>query len=372
LLGIADKSAFSFRFLVFGFQLLLFPSVIVVLMPHGRQKWLSENRKPKMQARVLDLDGSIARQTQLLRRTGALILRLQEWGRNLRLACLHTTLTRFEQQLAEFIGSRYDTRPFLTFIGSGDFHHVSLALLRRLTGPFNLLVIDNHPDWMRGIPFLHCGTWLYLAAQLPNVQRIFHLGGAVDFDNAYRWLAPWPMIRSGKIVVAPAKQHFHGRLWDHIAHQPLRRRPDVPAGPSILSEWLAPYRAELTAWPLYISLDKDVLTADEAVVNWDSGHLTEAEVMAVLSAFINAADGSLAGMDVVGDWSPVRLRGWMRRLLHWTEHPPLTIDPNEAARRNQALNLRLLECVSSLLPLTRSVRDGRFGPSRTLRASRHE
>ncbi len=306
-----------------------------------------------MQARILDLDGSLARQTLLLRRSGAVIVRLQDWGRNIRLACRHGALARFEEQLAQLLGSDYDAKPSLTFLGSGDFHHVSLALLRRLTGPFNLLVIDNHPDWMRGIPFLHCGTWLYHAAQLPTVQRIFHLGGAVDFDNAYRWLAPWPMLRSGKIVVSPARQRFQGHLWDRIAHRPLRRRPDAPAIPDILSDWLDPYRAELAACPLYISLDKDVLTADEAVVNWDSGHLTSEEVLAILTAFLDAASGELAGMDVVGDWSPVTLRGWMRRLLHWTEHPALRIDANEATRRNQALNLRLLECVAPRLATLR-------------------
>ncbi len=302
-----------------------------------------------MQTRVLDLDGSIVRQTLLLRRRGAVILRLQEWGRNLRLSCRHGTFARFERQLAQLLGSHRDTQPFLSFLGSGDFHHVSLALLRRLTGPFNLLVIDNHPDWMRGIPFLHCGTWLYHAAQLPNVQRIFHLGGDVDFDNAYRWLAPWPMIRSGKIIVAPSRRRFQGSYWDRIAHRPLRRRPDKPAGDDILLEWLAPYRTELAAYPLYISLDKDVLNAFEGAVNWDSGYLTASEVMMVLTAFLDAADGELAGMDIVGDWSPVRLHGWMRRVLHWTEHPRLTIDANEATRRNQALNLRLLDYLSPRL-----------------------
>ncbi len=310
-----------------------------------------------MQTRVLDLDGSIARQTQLLRRSGAVILRLQEWGRSIRLACRHRTFARFERQLAQLLGSLHDPQPFLSFLGSGDFHHVSLALLRRLTSPFNLLVIDNHPDWMRGIPFLHCGTWLYHAARLPNVHRIFHLGGDVDFDNAYRWLAPWPMIRSGKIIVAPSRRGLHGRYWNRIAHQPLRRRPDQPVGEDILSEWFAPYRAELAACPLYISLDKDVLTASEAVVNWDSGYLKAAEVMAILSAFLDAADGELAGMDVVGDWSPVRLHGWMRRLLHWTEHPPLSIDANEATRRNQALNLRLMEFVSPMPTVAREAKE---------------
>jgi hypothetical protein len=303
-----------------------------------------------MQTRVLDLDGSLLRQTRFLRRSNAAILRLEEWGRNLRLACSLAALARFEGQLAQLTGSRHDAGPFLTFLGSGDFHHVSLALLRRVTLPFNLLVIDNHPDWMRGIPFLHCGTWLYHAARLPKVQRIFHLGGAVDFENRYRWLAPWPMIRAGKIVVAPARQRFRGRLWDPIAHQPLRRHPDEPAGPNLLLKWLAPYRAELAARPLYISLDKDVLNASEALVNWDSGHLTAAEVTAILSAFQSAADGELAGMDVVGDWSPVHLRGWMQRLLHWTEHPGLASDVDEATRRNESLNLRLLECLLSPVP----------------------
>jgi arginase family enzyme len=301
-----------------------------------------------MQSRILDLDGSLVQQTQLLQRSGASILSFQEWGRNLRIACRHGVLARFEKRLAQLSGCPHDAQPFFTFLGSGDFHHVSLALLRRVTVPFNLLVIDKHPDWMRGIPFLHCGTWLYHAAQLPNVRRIFHLGGAVDFDNRYYWLAPWPMIRSGKIVIAPAHRHFQGRCWDRIAHQPLRRCPDEPASRDLLEKWLAPYRADLAAWPLYISLDKDVLTAAEAVVNWDSGCLTAAEIWAILEAFTNAVGGELAGMDVVGDWSPVYLHGWAQQILHWTEHPALAIDPNEAVRRNQTLNLRLIECVSAV------------------------
>src|SRR5206468_2304077 len=110
----------------------------------------------------------------------------------------------------------------------------------------------------------------------------------------------------------------------------------------LIESWLDPHRADLASRPLYISLDKDVLPAAEAVVNWDSGHLVPREVIDVLQAFRNASAG-LAGMDVVGDWSPVRLHGLLRRVLHWTEHPPLAIDPEEATRRNEQLNLRLLE-----------------------------
>lgn len=306
-----------------------------------------------MRTRILNLDGGIVRQTLLTRRTRAAVLPLREWGPRLRLACRHGSFARFQKRLARYLGSQYDTEPFLSFIGSGDFHHISLALLRRLRGPFNLLVLDNHPDWMRGVPLLHCGTWLWHAAHLPGVQRIFHLGGAVDFDNAYRWLAPWPLLRSGKIVVAPARQRFHGRWWDKMAHRPLRPSPERPATREDIESWLAPYRDDLAAWPLYVSLDKDVLPATEAVVNWDSGHLSVAEVLAVLEAFGNAASENWAGMDLVGDWSPVRTSGLLRRFLDWSEHPTLTLDAEEATRCNEALNLRLLACLPGTpLPLS--------------------
>jgi hypothetical protein len=300
-----------------------------------------------MRTRILDLDGSLVRQDQLVRHLQARILPLQDWGPSLRIACSHASFGRFQDRLTVLCGSDHDAEPFLSFLGSGDFHHVSLALLRRLHRPCNLLVLDNHPDWMRGVPVLHCGTWLYHVAQLSGVRRIFHLGGDVDFDNAYRWLAPWPMLRCGKIIVSPARRRFRGKRWGHVPHRPLRKWADQPADAGAIEDWLAPFRAELAALPLYISLDKDVLAASEGAVNWDSGHWTAREVVDVVRAFVAAAEGELAGMDVVGDWSPVRLHGLMRRVLHWTEHPRQDIDPDAAAQQNERLNLLLLDGLSA-------------------------
>jgi hypothetical protein len=298
-----------------------------------------------MQTRILDLDASLVRQKKLLSHAQA-VVPLGDWGPSLRIACSHWSFRRFVVDLSRRIGSQDDATPWLSFIGSGDFHHVSLALLRRLRRPCNLLVIDNHPDWMRSVPLLHCGTWLYHAARLPMVRRVFHVGGDVDFDNAYQWLAPWPMLRSGKIVVIPAMRRFRGRRWAGVPHRPLRARPDALAGHCAIEELLRPFRDELAARSLYISLDKDVLIASEAVVNWDSGHLRRRELLDVLEVFQTAAGRELAGVDVVGDWSPVRLRGTLRRLLDWTEHPAQGVDTDEATGRNEALNLLLLEALA--------------------------
>jgi len=294
-----------------------------------------------MHIRLLDLDGSFALQNVLQHRYQPVVHEARAWGRRIRLGCGFRRFRLFEEALSVLCHDE-PPGPALTFYGSGDFHHVSLALVRRLQEPFNLLVLDNHPDWMRGIPFLHCGTWLHHAAQLPQVQRIFHVGGDVDFDNGFRWLAPWSALRSGKIKVFPSVRTYRRGNWPGVPHSPVRPEPTALTNADRIEELLAPHRFELRRYPLYISVDKDVLVESDAVVNWDSGKLTLPEVSQVLQAFQAAAGGNLAGVDIVGDWSPVCLQGWLRRVLHWTEHPPLNIEELRAVRCNERTNLALL------------------------------
>lgn len=301
-----------------------------------------------MDVRLLDLDGGLVCQQRLLERHQPAVLRVRDWGPRLRMACRFAAFHHFEKRLTALAGRAHD-EPAVTFCGSGDFHHVSLALVRRIQTPLNILVLDNHPDWMRGIPFLHCGTWLHHASLLPHVQRIFHVGGDVDFDNAYRWLCPRRRLCDGRIVVMPSRRHFHGHPWRKIAHEPLRPDEATPVDEPRMRQLLQPWLRELASRPLYISLDKDVMQARDATVNWDSGYLSAAEVNLVLRTFLEAAQGKLASMDVVGDWSPVQLYGLGRRLLHLTEHPPLSVSQAEAITRNEAFNLELVELMASAI-----------------------
>jgi hypothetical protein len=301
----------------------------------------TDGREHGMETRIIDLDGSLFPQRAVAARSRAIVYPARQWGPGIRLACSFRRFSRFEQALTHLFGTAADDEPQLNWYGSGDFHHVTLALLRRLRQPFNLLVLDNHPDWMRFVPFLHCGTWLAHAARLPMVQRIFHIGGDVDFDNAYRCLAPWRSLRSGKIVVVPAARHYQRFPWRALPHEPLRDSAGDPATPERIADILRPFAADLAEYPLYVSLDKDVMTASASVVNWDSGRLTLQEVLDVLEGARGLAPG-LAGMDIVGDWSPVVLDGWFRRLFHLTMHPPLDVEPGDAARTNEQTNMVLL------------------------------
>jgi arginase family enzyme len=301
-----------------------------------------------MHIRVLDLDGSVRRQNRLMDRHRPAEHDLAWWGPRIRLGCSFSRFQLFERALAATLADEEAAGPALTFYGSGDFHHVSLALLRRLPGPCNLLVLDNHPDWMRGVPFLHCGTWLYHAARLPQVRSVFHVGGNVDFDNGFRRLAPWPLLRSGKLTVFPAVRCFKTGTWTQVAHEPVRPKAVFQVTDRRLRGLLYPFRQALKSYPLYISLDKDVMTAAEAPANWDSGHLHLAEVEDILRCFVDAARGELAGMDIVGDWSPVRTKGLFRRLLHWTEHPRLALTPAAATCSNERANLTLLNALARM------------------------
>ncbi len=293
-----------------------------------------------MQVRILDLDGSVRIQQGLVEEVHSEMLAAQDWGPRVRMACSFRRFRKFEQALAQKTDGAADTRPWLTFCGSGDFHHVSLALVRRLREPINLVILDNHPDWMRGVPFMHCGTWVYHAARLPRVERIYHLGGDVDFDNYYQGMAPWSLLRSGKIVVLPAARRFERGSWRRVPNEGLRPPGQTSLTAERVAEVLAPHRAELESRPLYISLDKDVMTAQDAAINWDSGHLGLPDVLLLLEYLTQQAD--LAGMDIVGDWSPVKLQGCLRHFMHWTEHPNLRMDSAHATQVNERTNLAIL------------------------------
>jgi hypothetical protein len=296
-----------------------------------------EELGPVMRVRILDFDGSLVPQRDLFPPIDLDWIAAREQGPRIRLACTSREYQRFRRWLAD--SASFD-HPTITFYGSGDFHHVTLALLERLPGPFNLLVLDKHPDWMRGVPFVHCGTWLHHALRLPNLKKVFHSGGELDFDNAYRLLAPWHELRSGRVVVFPARRVYVRGGWKSVPVRPLIR--DSRPLEAALREALAPFHEDLARHPLYVSIDKDVLVEAEAAVNWDSGLLNLADAFSVLDMFLEAAGRRLAGADVLGDWSPIKLGTFLNWLCHRLDHPSPVHDPGAAARRNGAANAEIL------------------------------
>ena len=147
--------------------------------------------QPEIDVVVLDLDSAVAPGAL----GAAMWIDLRAWGPRIRLGCGMAQFAAFQCALAGQLAGLSRERVPMMFGGSGDFHHVSLALLQRQRSPVNLLVLDKHPDWVQGLPFLHCGTWLRHVLDLDHVGRISHVGGEGDFEHAL-WgrLSPWPAL----------------------------------------------------------------------------------------------------------------------------------------------------------------------------------
>ncbi len=82
--------------------------------------------------RILDLDGSLDGQDALFSLHHAERVPARDWGPQIRLAGTFGTFHKFRQWLA---GAMPAQNGEVVFFGSGDFHHVTLALLERIRSP---------------------------------------------------------------------------------------------------------------------------------------------------------------------------------------------------------------------------------------------
>ncbi len=304
-----------------------------------------------MRVRILDLDGGVTAQAALASDDPA-IVPLSDWGPAIRICSSFPRYRRFEQALAERMAGD-DAGPEIRFCGSGDFHHVTVALLRQVREPFNLLIVDKHPDWVGHAPLMHCGTWVNHALAHPQLVRLIHVGADLDLDNVFRWVAPWWALTSGKAVAFPAVRRLSRGRWCDVPNQPLRVDANRCLDAARLDEIVGSLRADLERVPLYITIDKDVMRSADALVNWDSGRLTLDEILSILDGFVRAARGRLVGVDVMGDWSPPRVQGWLRNMLNKTERAAYRFDPAEAATRNGRTNRAIVDTVRRAIAAAR-------------------
>ncbi|HET7561535.1 MAG TPA: hypothetical protein VFJ87_04050 [Rhodanobacteraceae bacterium] len=281
----------------------------------------SPSRMP-LHLRLLDADGSVDAPALASVAAWASITRvdLDGLGPALRLWSRRKHIAAARQRLA----AAGDPHPTLTFLGSGDFHHLAALLIERVHEPFTVLHFDNHPDWVRLAPRWHCGSWVNRVLALPSVQRVVTVGPCSDdLVNPGRKGGNWRALDSGKLVLFP---------WQHAPSRLRRRIADGP-GHAWSGGWihwrnLAERQLEdavalvLDAIPtpaVWITIDKDVLPEHEAVTNWDQGQMPLQALEAMLRAV--GACKRILGADVCGEYTPPRHRNWLKRLEAWRDQP---------------------------------------------------
>jgi hypothetical protein len=281
---------------------------------------------------VLDTDGSVGALPD------ALVLPLGSWQERIRFGCGMQVYREFAKALDGELPVVHGT----VFLGSGDFHHVSYALIARLNPNrmIKVVVLDNHPDNMRFPVGIHCGSWVRRVAALPWVGHVDVLGiTSRDVAARHAWENYFTPLLRGKLT-----------NWCIGVDVRWAKRLGLAArflsfdSPAELIDRFADYHRKNPV-PAYLTIDKDVLSASVVHTNWDQGCMSEANMLAIIGLFRR----SLVGSDVTGDVSAYRYKTrWKRWMSAMDGQCDVSSkDLEDWQGEHHRVNLRVLDAIAA-------------------------
>jgi arginase family enzyme len=156
------------------------------------------------------------------------------------------------------------------FIDNGNYHYVTKLWTNMIREPFRLILFDHHTDMQPlKIPgLLSCGSWVReMLIHNKNLREVMVLGTPAGAERK-------------------ATQEWGNRVLfddEELIHRHQIRIPK-----------------DVGRLPVYVSIDKDVLSTKDAETNWDQGKVTLAELKAILESIF--AHERVIGMDVCGEY----------------------------------------------------------------------
>ena len=160
-----------------------------------------------------------------------------------------------------------DTETGIHLIDTGNYHYMSRIFTSFVDECYDLLLIDHHTD-MQEASFgglLSCGSWAREVLEKDVNIRTLTLIGPEKFEEG-----------GEEILLNVGGRNLSGRIY-HGAHH---------ADGNV---------------PLYISVDKDVMSTSECITNWDQGDLSLSGLGEVLTEL--AEGRRIIGADICGGLS---------------------------------------------------------------------
>ena len=203
------------------------------------------------------------------------------------------------------------------FLDNGNFHYLTRFWCEKISEDFALVVYDHHVDLRKPVfpGLMSCGSWIRdVLLRNSHCRAVLIIG---------------PECAQADII--------ERELQSLVAEdQPLRASAPVRVccftEDDILDGRVArelPHLLDALHLPVYISIDKDVLSRKVLRTNWDQGIMTEAEFRHELDRFTMDPDIHILGVDICGEPA----YNACRRLL----------DDTRDLRRSDGVNRRLLE-----------------------------
>lgn len=301
--------------------------------------------------RILNFDDSLIDQKMFLKELSPEIVDFKRFGLESRIW--------LNQKIAKEIYNALDPelRNCPTFLGSGDYHHLSSLLIRQFEEPLTVIVFDHHPDWDILPPRLACASWVTHILRRPNIKKVILIGVSSE-DISTR------IINTGNLK-AFAQDRLEIYPYRHKATNVFFRR--VPANSSIIVkgrppwsiiQWRELFRENMldafmsiisrvdTAC-VYVSIDKDCLKAEDAMTNWEEGFLELKDMLQMLSIIKERCD--ILGVDVVGEYSPPVFNDIVKKAyMFFDRHKDYTAKDQPMERINATNERTNLEIIKTL------------------------
>lgn len=158
----------------------------------------------------------------------------------------------------------------VNFIDSGNFHYMSFLSLSKITVPFTLCLFDNHPDAQRPIfPLLSCGGWvLECIEKLKNLKQIDFIGVEPSLMNEVK----------NSIIEKGFNELFFNEKKRIYTYSRLISDHNLP---------------------VYLSIDKDVLSPLYASTSWSQGDMTLSRLIKEITRLFK--EKTVLGVDICGE-----------------------------------------------------------------------
>ena len=302
--------------------------------------------------RILDFDATVAGQQALVARYRPSVVDLRDLGPRVRLWSSPANACK--------VSAAFDPRlrNAVTFLGSGDFHHVSSLLIDQFDESITVIVIDHHPDWDILPPRLACGSWVTRVLRRPNVKKVVLLGiGSDDIAALAIQTGNLAALAHGRVEIYPCRRAPTVTLFRKVPRDnvSVRVRPGLchdtiewrQLQSMDLTQFISDLAGRLETKKVYVSVDKDCLRATCSLTNWEPGYLELPEVLLLLKLIREKM--VIVGCDITGDYSPPVMDGKIKAFIASHDHPAdfsaRRQDFSDVQAVNEALNMRLLEAL---------------------------
>jgi len=302
--------------------------------------------------RVLNLDDSIVKQQSLISRYKAEIIDLKELGPKVRLWMNKKTKNEIEERI------RGSTKDSITFLGSGDFHHISSILINQFHQPFSVIIFDFHPDWETLPPRFGCGSWVNQVLKSKNIEKFILIGvSSDDISSGYVQSGNLDSLKDNRVEIYPYAHKpslaFFKRIPENVSfrfnkHLLFNKIYWSELKDKNLKDFFLSLLKRIPTKEVYLSIDKDCLRKDYALTNWEEGHLSLDELLLILKLIKENLD--IVGADIVGDYSKICIKSKFKSICSYFDHPKAQTankfsEPVVTAT-NEATNLKILQLLA--------------------------